>query len=178
MNCLCSEKDPLNRQLVNKLVSVEHELVDVAKRILKTASDPVSAVIRFLHERPENHLLPGYLVNKVLLETFGERERIPALINLLAGHVKEIIRQSNVINIINEHPAVERWGSYIIKQKERINFEVGLEKGKLVLKNIAGLHTIEQGIEIPLEKILINPPKLEVTIRLGVFRPQRIVDIV
>ncbi len=156
---------------------MEHELVDVARKILKQASDPFSGVIRFLHERPEDTSLHGYLVNKVLLETFERRENIPGLINVLAGHVKEIIRQSNVINIVNEHPAVERWGAYLIKQKERIRFEVARERDKLVLRNIVGLNAVEQGIELALDKILVNPPKLEITLKLGPLRPRRVIDI-
>lgn len=162
----------------HKLVNVEQELVDVARRIMKGASDPLSAVVRFLHERPENVSLSGYLVNKVLLETFGNKEQIPGLVNILAGHVKEVIRQANVISIVNEHPAMERWGTYLIKQTERIKFEVAREKDKLVLKNIKGLICIEHGIELGLDKILVNPPKLEVTLRLGLLRPQRSVDII
>ncbi|MBI4533346.1 MAG: hypothetical protein HY711_05300, partial [Candidatus Melainabacteria bacterium] len=117
-------------------------------------------------------------VTKVLLETFGSGDEVPGLISVLAGHVKEIVRSSNAISIVNEHPVVERWGKYIIKQKERIKFEVGRERDKLVLRNIVGLKCVEQGIEASLEKILVNPPKLEVTLRLGLLRPQRIIDIV
>lgn len=177
MNCLCSPNEN-RRELLQKLVNVEQELVDVARKMLKTASDPFSAVVRFLHERPENASLPGYLVNKVLLETFGAKEQIPGLINVLAGHVKEVIRHSNVISIVNEHPAIERWGSYLIKQAGNIKFEVSREKGKLVLKNIHGLICVEHGIEAALDKILVNPPKLEVTLRLGILRPQKTVDII
>lgn len=149
----------------------------MAKKVLRSASDPVSAVIRFLHERPENSSLPGYVVNRLLVETFGDREHIPGLISVLAGHMKETIRQSNVINIINEHAAVERWGNYIIKAKERIKFEIVRERGKLVLKDIVGLNAVENGIETVLEKILVDPPKLQVTVRMGLFPVQRTVDI-
>src|SRR5262249_50281134 len=102
---------------------------------------------------------------------------IPSLIRILASHVKDVMRKSNVINIINEHPNAERWGNYIIKQKERINFEVGFEKGKLLLHNISGLIGVEHGIELPLEKILVQPPKLIVTVKLGLMHPQRVLDI-
>lgn len=178
MNCSTCGRAILRVQLLQRFAGVEHELVDVARRLLKSASDPVSAVMHFLHERPEGTSLQGYLVKKVLLEAFEGREQIPALISLLAAHVKEIVRHSNVISIVNEHPAVERWGQYIIKQKERIKFELGRERGKLVLKNIAGLVAVEGGIEAALDKILVNPPKLEVTLKLGLLRPQRIIDIV
>jgi len=162
---------------VQKLVSVEQDLLDVAKRIVRQASDPVSAVVRFLHERPENTSLSGYVVERLLLETFGDKEHIPGLISVLAGHMKETIRQSNVINIINEHPAVERWGDYIIKAKELIKFEIAREKGKLVLHNIVGLKAVENGVEAALERILIDPPKLKVTVRFGILPVQRTVDI-
>lgn len=178
MNCPTCGKEILNGQLIQKLAAMENDLVDVAKRVLRTASDPFSAVMHFLHERPEGTSLPGYVVKRVLLETFGSSEQIPGLIAVLAGHVKEVVRHSNVISIINEHAAVERWGKYIIKQKDRIKFELGRERDKLVLKNIAGLVAVEGGIEAALEKILVNPPKLEVTLRLGLLRPQRIVDII
>lgn len=177
LSCTCSGKNLLNKQLVQKIVSVEQELIDVARRILKTASDPVSAVVRFLHERPENTSLPGYVVDRLLVESFGDKEQIPGLISVLAGHMKETIRQSNVISIINEHPAVERWGNYVIKAKERIKFEITRERGKLVLKDIVGLKAVENGIEAGLERIIIDPPKLEVTVRLGMFPVQRVVDI-
>jgi len=117
------------------------------------------------------------VVKKVLVESFGGVEHIPGLVSILAGHVKEIVRQSNVISIVNEHPAVERWGDYIIKQRERIRFELGRERGKVVLKNIVGLNAVEHGLEAALDRILVNPPKLEITLKLGLLRPQRIVDI-
>ncbi len=154
------------------------ELVDVAKRVMRSASDPVTAVVRFLQERPEGVSLPGFLVARILHESFDGLENVPGIVRVLTGHVHEIIRHSNVIDIINEHPAMERWGTYLIKQKDRIKFEVGLEKGKLALKNMSGLVAIEHGIELPLEKILIVPPKLEVTLRLGLLSPKRVVDIV
>jgi hypothetical protein len=161
---------------MQKLVSMEQELVDVARRVLKTASDPFTGVIKFLHERPENNSLPGRLVNSVLQQTFCNEE-IPDLIKILAGHVREIYRHSNVIDIIKEHPTTEKWGNFMIKQKERIKFEVGLEKGRLVLNNIQGLIGVEHGVELPLEKITVSPPNLIVTVKLGMLHPQRTVSI-
>lgn len=171
MDCRCPEMSS------SQLQKFEAELIDVAKRIMRNAGDPVTAVVRFLQERPDNTSLPGYLVATILSESFEGKENVPAIIRVLTGHVREIIRHSNVIDIINEHPAMERWGTYLIKQKDRIKFEVGLEKGKLALKNMSGLVAIEHGIELPLEKILITPPKLEVTLRLGLLSPKRVVDI-
>jgi hypothetical protein len=91
--------------------------------------------------------------------------------------MREVCRHKNVIELVNEHPAAEKWGNFIIQQKERINFEVAFECGKLVLKNIHGLVGVEHGIECPLEKILVVPPKLIVTVRLGLLRPQKEVDL-
>ncbi|HEY9713814.1 MAG TPA: hypothetical protein V6C72_10110 [Chroococcales cyanobacterium] len=167
----------MSGELRQKLMNMENELAEVARRMLKTAGDPFSGVIRFLAERPEDTSLPGFLVNMILDDVFGDREQIPGLIRILAGHVREIARKSNVINIINEHPKLDRFGELIIKQTERINFEVGWEKQKIVLKNISGLFGIEHGIEVPLEKILVAPPKLIVTVKLGILRPQRVLDL-
>jgi hypothetical protein len=185
MSCNCGRKEKFNQKLREKLhnikadlVDIEADLVDKAKRILKTASDPVSAVIRFLHERPEEASLRGLVMHYVLHETFGEEEKIPGLIKIFTGHVREIIRHANVIDIINEHPAVERWGKYLIKQKERIKFEIAREREFLVLRNIVGLIAIEHDLELPLEKICVQPPNLVVTVKLGILRPQRILDIV
>jgi hypothetical protein len=46
-----------------------------------------------------------------------------------------------------------------------------------VLKNIAGLVGIEHGIEAPLEKILVKPPKLIVTLNMGLLHPQKVLDL-
>ena len=113
----------------------------------------------------------------VLKETFGEEEKIPGLVRILAAHAKEVIRHANVINIINEHPAAERWGQYLIKQKERIKFEIARERELLVLKNIVGLIAVEQDLELPVDKISIEPPKLIVTVKMGILRPQRVLDL-
>ncbi len=174
MDCHCDDanKDPL----LQKLVNMEQELVDVARRVLKSASDPFTGVIKFLHERPENNSLPGKLVNSVLQQTFSNEE-IPGLIKIMAGHVREIYRHANVIDIVKEHPTTEKWGAFMIKQKERIKFEVGLEKGRLVLSNIQGLIGVEHGVELPLEKITVHPPNLIVTVKLGMLHPQRTVSI-
>jgi len=166
-----------NWHVRQRLKDVEHELFEVFTRVLKSASDPFSGVIGFLHERPEDQSIPGMLVKSVLADAFGSQEDIPGLIRILSGHVREIIRHANVINIVNEHPSVENWGPIVIKLKEKINFEVGREKGLMVLKNIQGLIGVEHGVEVPLEKILVQPPKLIVTVRLGILHPQRVVDI-
>lgn len=173
MDCNCCSEEALAKQHQKQDV----ELADIARRMVRTASDPISAVVRFLHERPENISLPGYVVDRVLLEAFESPERIPGLVRILAGHVHSISRQRNVIDILKQHPAAEKWGNYLIKQADNIKFEVAMERGKLVLKNIGGLIAVEHGIEIPLDKIIVNPPKLEVTLRFGLLRPQRIIDI-
>lgn len=177
MNCNCFNDESSNEKLVQKILGVEQDLVEVARKVLKTAGDPISGVIRFLHERPENSSLTGMVVNHVLLSAFGDRDQIPSLIQLLSAHVRTIARQSNVISIVNEHAAVERWGQYLIKQKEKIAFEVSREKDKMLLKNIVGLVAVEHGIELPLEKILVSPPNLIVTVKLGLFPAQRVLEI-
>jgi len=177
MNCPCSHKKTANRILISRIHNIEQELAEAAKRVLRNASDPFSAVIKFLHERPEDASLTGYVMDYVLKETFGEEEKIPGLIRILASHVHEIIRHANAIDIINEHPAIERWGKYIIKQKERIKFEISRERERLVLHNIVGLFAVEHGVDVPVEKISVQPPKLVVTMKLGLLRPQRVVDI-
>lgn len=176
MDCRCPGKELIKTKL-GKLENELGDLIVVAKRILKTASDPVSAVTRFLHERPENVSLPGWAIDFVLAEAFESEEQIPGLVKVLAGHVKEIVRHRNVIDILKEHPGIERWGNYLIKQADNIKFEVARERDRLVLKNIGGLVAVEHGLDVPLDKIVINPPKLEVTLRLGLLRTQRIVDI-
>lgn len=176
-NCDCCERKTMNAQIKETLVACEMEVIDVARKVVKTAQDPFSGVIKFLQDRPDGASLHGYLVNRVLLDIFGTNEEIPGLIRAMASHVREIIRQSNVISITNEHPTYEKWGSYIIKQKEKTRFEVGLEKDCLVLKNIAGLIGIEHGIEAPLEKIMVKPPKLIVTLNMGLLHPQKVLDL-
>lgn len=177
VNCFCKGKELFNNQ-VKKLTEVEHELIEAAKRLLKQASDPVTAVIKFLHDRPENKVMNGLEVQQILIESFEEGDRIPQLVSLLSGHVKQIIRHANVIDIVNEHAVQDKIGGYIVNLKEHLKFEIGNEKGKTVLKNIHGMLVVEHGIELPIEKIVINPPKLEVTVKIGLLRPQRILDII
>jgi hypothetical protein len=174
VDCICEDKP--DNVVKAKLHSMHHDLVERARRILRSATDPVSAVVKFLQERPENVSVPGHVLEYVLSEAFQEKE-IPSLVRILSAHVREVIRTSNVIDIINTHPAVERWGDYLLKQAGRIKFEIAREKDRLVIKNIVGLTAIEHGIELPLEKILIQPPKLVVTVRLGPLYPQRVLDI-
>ncbi len=178
MDCLCCKAtNAQSKTLLKQLCGSEQELVIAARRILGGANDPFSAVIKFLHERPEGNSMAGYVMDYVLTETFGEPDKVPSLIRVLAGHVREIIRQSNVISIVNEHVSIEKWGTYIIKQTERIKFEVSKERDLLVLKDIVGLFAIEHGIAVPVEKITVKPPNLVVTINLGLLHPKRIVEI-
>lgn len=174
LDCNCNETR--NSQIVQKLKTLEQELVEVARKVLKSASDPITGVIRFLHERPENSSLPGHLISGVLEQTFGNEE-IPGLIRILSGHAREVVRHANAIELIKEHPTTERWQDFLIKQAERVKFEVTLDKGKLVLSNINGLIGIEHGVELPLEKILVSPPNLIITVKMGMLRPQRVVSM-
>ncbi len=171
MNCSC------HNDRLQKLEADINELAENCKRLIRSASDPFTAVIKFLHERPENISLAGMSVKQVLLDAFGSPEQIPGLVRLLSSHVREIVRHRNIIEVRNEHLAQESWSGYLIKLKEHVNFEIGRERDKLVLKNIAGLVCIEHGMEVPVEKILVSPPKLEITVRLGLLRPVRAVDI-
>lgn len=177
MKCECGGHEEPEKKVL-KLETEIAEMAESARRLLKTASDPFSAVIRFLHERPENVAFNGMSIRTVLNDAFGTPEQIPSLVRILSGHLKEVVRQSNVIAVYNEHFSQANWDGYLIKLKEQIKFEVGKEKDKLVLKNIAGLICVEHGIELPLEKILVNPPKLEITLKLGLLRPVKAVDIV
>jgi hypothetical protein len=168
----------MNAQIKEALEACESELIEVARQILKSASDPFSGVIKFLQGRPDGVSLHGYLVTRVLLQSFGSMEASPALIRALTSHVREISRQSNVISIHNEHPTAEPWGSYIIKQTEKTRFEIAFEKDCLVLKNIVGLFGSEHGIEAPLEKIMVrSPTQLVVTVNMGLLHPQRVLDL-
>jgi len=164
-------------QFLDRLAEVEKELVEAAKKMVKSASDPFSGVITFLHQRPENVSLKGSLIDVMLLETFGSRDEIPGLLKAISSQVNEIIRQANVIQINNHQPTAEKWGAYIIKKKESMKFEIGNEKGFLVLKNIKGLFGTEHGVELPLEKITVMPPKIVVTLNMGLVRPQRVLDL-
>lgn len=175
MDCICVNKPDSALKL--KLKDMHQDMVQRSQRILRSATDPVSAVLHFLQERPEGASLTGYVMDHVLHETFEDRANIPELVKILAGHVREITRQADVIDVINEHAAIEKWGNYLIKQKERIKFEVLKERDIFVMNNIIGLTAVEHGIELPIEKISVQPPHLVVTLKLGVLRPQRTVEI-
>ena len=178
MHCSCRQANKIMSKQLQKFEAEMVEMIEKARRLLKTASDPVTAVVKFLHEQPEHVLLEGQFVKDILLHAFDSPEQIPGLVKLLSSHIKHVVRSSDVIAVYNEHLSQSDWGGYLVRLKEQVNFEVAREKGKFVLKNIAGLTAIEHGIELPLEKILINPPKLEVTVKLGLLRPVRAVDII
>ena len=99
------------------------------------------------------------------------------LIRAIAARVRTVIRESNVINITNDGITLQEWGKFVIKKTEVMKFEVTYEKGELVLKNIKGLFGIEHGVELPLERIQVRPPKLIVTAKLGLVKPQRVLDM-
>lgn len=165
------------QDLLARLAEVEREVVEKAKVVVKGASDPFSGLIKFLHQRPENEGLDGQVVEALLIESFGCKEEVPELIRAIAAKVRTIIRQSDVIKLTNEGITLEEWGKFVIKKKEETRFEVAYEKGELVLKNIKGLFGIEHGVELPLEKIQVRPPKLIVTAKMGLVRPQRVLDL-
>lgn len=168
---------PARESLDSHLYKLEGEIIDIAHKLMRSATDPFTGVIRFLHQQPENQALSGTIVKSILLDVFEKPEQIPAIVKLFSGQVRHIVRRANVIDIINEQASQQAFSGHLLKLKDRIKFEVGVEKGCTVLKNIAGLIAVEHGLEVPLDKIIINPPKLEITLRLGLLRPHRTVDM-
>jgi hypothetical protein len=175
MDCICKSKP--DSAFRTKLHEMHSELADRAKRIVRSAADPVSAVLRFLQERPEGTSLAGYAMSYVLLEAFEDEAKIPGLVRLLAAHVREINRQANIIDIVNSHAAVEKWDHYLVKLKEQIKFEIRRERDVFMMDKIVGLTAVEHGIEAPVELIKIQPPNIIVTLRFGLLRPQRVLSI-
>jgi hypothetical protein len=175
MDCIC--KNVPDSALKDKLLAMHQDLVDAAKRILRSAADPVSAVLRFLQERPEGTSMAGYTMNYVLLEAFEDESKIPGLVKILAGHVLEISRHANVIEMVNSHPAAEKWDQYLIKLKEKVKFEIRRERDLFIMDRIVGLTAVEHGIELPVELIKVEPPDLIVTVKLGPLHPKRILSI-
>ncbi|MDX2107844.1 MAG: hypothetical protein SFY67_15690 [Candidatus Melainabacteria bacterium] len=153
-------------------------IIENAKRIVSAASDPFSGVIRFLHQRPENEPLEGSLVEQVLVETFGSHDSIPQIIKAISAAVTKITRSANTIKITNQHPTKEQLGDIFIKKENVVTFEVAEEKGVLVLKKIDGLLGVEHGLEVPLDKIEVKPPKLIVTVDMGFIKPQKSLNII
>jgi hypothetical protein len=175
MDCICENKP--DTAFKAKLHAMHHDLVDGAKRVLRSAADPVSGVLSFLQERPEGTSLAGHAMNYVLLEAFEDESKIPGLVRILAGHVKEISRHANIIDIVNSHAAVEKWDHYLIKLKEQIKFEIRHDRGAMLMDNIVGLTAVEHGVELPVELIKIQPPNLIVTLKLGPLHPKRVLSI-
>lgn len=153
-------------------------IIEEAKRIVAAASDPFTGVIKFLHQRPENEPLEGSLVERVMVETFGSKEAIPQIIIAISAAVVKITRHANTIKITNEHPTKEKLGDIFIKKENVVTFDVAEEKGVLVLKKIDGLLGVEHGLEVPLDKIEVKPPKLIVTIDMGFIKPQKSLNII
>lgn len=153
-------------------------VIEEAKRIVNDAPDPFSGVIKFLHQRPENEPIEGSLVDRVLVETFGSHEAIPQIIKAISAAVVKITRNSNTIKITNQHPTKEKLGDIFIKKENVVTFDVAEEKGVLVLKKIDGLLGVEHGLEVPLEKIEVKPPKLIVTVDMGFIKPQKSLNII
>ncbi|MBP7862769.1 hypothetical protein KA183_13875 [bacterium] len=153
-------------------------IIDEAKRIVAAASDPFTGVIKFLHQRPENEPLEGVLVERVMVETFGSHEAIPQIIKAISAAVVKITRTANTIKITNQHPTKEQLGDIFIKKENVVTFDVAEEKGVLVLKKIDGLLGVEHGLEVPLDKIEVKPPKLIVTVDMGFIKPQKSLNII
>jgi hypothetical protein len=174
VECKCGQVVPNDK--IEKLQALEAELAEVADKTVKAASDPFSGVIRFIAERPENSSMPGPVLNGVLDRIFTD-SNCPGLLRLMSGHVKEVIRRGKSVEMIKEHATSEPFSDFVVKQAQKVKFDVGDEKGKMVLNNILGITGVEHGIELPLEKILVSPPNLIVTVKLGLMRPQKTVAI-
>ena len=65
-------------------------------------------------------MLNGLLVKTVLIDVFGGHEQIPGLLQVLSAHLRDVVRQANVIAIYNEHFSQVTWAGYLIKVKEQI----------------------------------------------------------
>jgi len=128
-----------------------------------------------LAERPENVSLTGSSVKSVLVDTFGGYDQIPGLVRLLSGHLQKVVRQSNVIAIYNEH-FFKKIGLATLLKSRRHQVRSSERKRQAILKNIAGLVCVEHGIELPLESIR-SIAKIGITVRLGLLRPVKSVDI-
>ncbi len=63
-----------------KPLRLKKELIKVANRIVKCCAEPFSVLIKFLQDRPAGVALHGYLVNRVLIETFGSAKRLGSYI--------------------------------------------------------------------------------------------------
>ncbi len=165
--------------IIDKIASIDEvkDLINKAQKILKHASDPISGVIKFLHDRPDGVSMSGHIANHVLEESFGGSHKIPQLVKLLSSHMVEIIRNANSIIITKECMSTQKLGHFLVKQKDRVKFDIKQEKESITLSNISGLTGLEHGVELPIEKIQIQPPKLIVTAKLGLLRPQKILDI-
>lgn len=174
MECKCGQVVPGAE--VEKLQALEAELAELAGKTVKAASDPFSGVIRFLADRPENAPLPGNVLNGVLDRVFAE-SKCPGLLRLMSGHVKEVVRRGKSVEMVKEHATSEPFSDFVVKQAQKVKFDVADEKGKMVLNNVQGITGVEHGIDLPLEKILVSPPNLVVTVKLGLMRPQKTVEI-
>ncbi|HNM52210.1 MAG TPA: hypothetical protein PKN86_20990, partial [Candidatus Obscuribacter sp.] len=53
INCDFCKRQTLDAQILETLMSCEKDLVEVARGIVKGASDPFSGVIKFLQDRPD-----------------------------------------------------------------------------------------------------------------------------
>ncbi len=74
MNCTCPGNEIVSKQL--QIFEAEIvEMADTARRLVKSASDPLSGVIHFLHERPENVSLKGLSVKD---SSLAELKRLSA----------------------------------------------------------------------------------------------------
>lgn len=155
----------------------EEELIKVGKDLLETSDDEFSAVVRFMHQLPEQPPLPGELANTVLSAVFGDVEKMPGLVRILADGLKEVVRKGDVVKLVNEEAESDPWQGYTVKKKQMVQFEVENKNGKISLKNVSGLSFVENGLEASLQKAIVKAPKIECTLKLGLIPVQRVVDI-
>jgi len=155
----------------------EEELIKIGKDLLDSSDDEFSSVVRFMHQLPETPPLPGDMANKVLTAVFGDVEKMPGLVRILADGLKEVVRKGDVIQLVNEEAESDPWQGYTVKKKQLVQFEIENKDGQVALKNVSGLSFVENGLEASLQKAIVKAPKIECTLKLGPISVQRVVDI-
>jgi hypothetical protein len=154
----------------------EDELIKIGRDLL-ASSDEFSSVVNFMHQLPEQPPLPGDLANTVLTAVFGDVEKMPGLVRILADGLEKVVRKGNVVQLVNEEAESDPWQGYIVKKKHVVQFEIENIGGSVALKNVSGLSFVENGLEAALQKAVVKAPKLECTLKLGPIPVQRTVDI-
>lgn len=155
----------------------EEELISNGKNLLSSSDDDFSAVVNFLNQLPEEPPLPGDMANRVLAAVFGEPDLMPGLVRILSDGLEKVVRKGNVVQLVNKEAESDPWQGYVVKKKTVVQFEVENKNGKVALINCSGLSFVEHGLEAALQKVVVNSPKLQCTLKLGPIPVQRTVDI-